>query len=395
MDSLVKIIETSLGKAILGLVVSAMVGIGGLVGYFLRRRVEGASEKQSIDSLIRLADLRERLTKQNVSLDELKAFRHEALGVTARVAVDAAQEYVERAQYLVELRTVGSSGEWPEALTQSEMNQQAAAQFGEADEELTALLVERLASEDFEAAAALQRAHDAWKAWRKEEAVWDSREWEGGTIRPLLFSTKMEQLTRERIASLRSQVGLEQDPERVVVPYRNAPRDLAEHIEPGATAAYVRQMLGSPHFVSGSYWYYRYKEVRLDISFDDEVVSEVSFLIIEGQVYHALLAGDGFSFGTLTFGDLLARDDTIRFEFDWSLRTNELIAKMRLGPPTWDEYCFGAVIPFQGGGQLLNTCFDWDRENDQLLSPPSETLVNWFGRTRSVEGHPRVSWFVK
>lgn len=396
MDSLVKMLDTSLGKAILGIVSSLLLGLGGLAGYFIRRRAEGASEKRDIDSLLRLADLRHKLTQQNVSLADLKAFRQEALGQTARVAVDTAQEYIERAQYLVELPVVGRAGEWPEAMTPSEMNQQAAAQFGEADDELTALLVERLATEDTDAAIALQRTHDAWKVWREEEAIWDARYWEGGTIRPLMFSTKMEQLTRERIASLRSQVGLEQDPSRVVVPYRIAPVDLAEHIEPGTTAAHVREILGSPHFISGSYWYYRFQEVRLDIYFDGEVVRDVSFLIIEGQAYHALLSGESLSFGTLTFGDLIALDDTVRLEFDWSARTNELIAKMRLGPSdAWDEYYFGAVIPFSGGGRLLNTDFHWDRESGRLLSPPSETLINWFGRTSAIDEHPRVSWFVK
>jgi len=109
-----------------------------------------------------------------------------------------------------------------------------------------------------------------------------------------------------------------------------------------------------------------------------------------------LLSGESLSFGTLTFGDLIALDDTVRLEFDWSARTNELIAKMRLGPSgAWDEYYFGAVIPFSGGGQLLNTDFHWDRESGRLLSPPSETLINWVGRASAIDEHPRVSWFVK
>lgn len=86
------------------------------------------------------------------------------------------------------------------------------------------------------------------------------------------------------------------------------------------TAHRVREILGEPHSVSGSYWHYRFQETRLDIFFEGEAIKDVSFLIIEGQTYTATLSYEEFTFGTLTFGDLLDFDSSIKIEFDFSAR---------------------------------------------------------------------------
>lgn len=371
-------------------------GLFRLAEYFLKRRAEGAGATRDLASLHSAADLQEKLNRNKMTLEDLKQFRHNALNESTQTAVVTAQHYVERAIYLADATDTASSRDWPEAMTQLEMNEQASAQFREAEDQLTALLVERLATAEADEASALQRAHDAWRAWRDEEATWGARTWEGGTIRPLLVSTKLEQLTRERIATLKADNSLGLDPQRTIVPYQRAPRDLPEHIEPGVTAHRVREILGEPHSVSGSYWHYRFQETRLDIFFEGEAIKDVSFLIIEGQTYTATLSYEEFTFGTLTFGDLLDFDSSIKIEFDFSARTNELIARMRLGPAgAWSEYYFGAVIPLHGGGQILNTDFQWDRDRNCLLSTPSSTLVNWFGQTSSLDDHPRMSWFIK
>lgn len=364
--------------------------------YLFKRKVEGSSDARDLDSLHRAADLREKLSRQNASIEDLKAFRQQALNSTVDVAVQSAQQAVERAQYLAHVSEEPNARDWPQATTQAEMNQQAHASYLEVEGELNALLLERLATADTDEAESLQRTHAAWIEWRDAEAEWDARTWEGGSIRPLLVSSKLEQLTRERIATLRTSGSLEQDPNALRVPYRRTPIDLADHIEPGTTATRVRELIGEPHFRSAGYWHYRFLETRLEIQFgEDETVQEYSFAVVEGQTYAAVVAHEGFHLGELTFGDLREFDPGIEVVRRTSLRTAEIYTSLRVGPPgAWTTLYFGAVIPFHGSN-LMNTDFDWDFENERLREWPTNTKINWFGQTSSIDDAPYASWYVR
>jgi uncharacterized protein YecT (DUF1311 family) len=387
-------LDTNLAKALL-----LPLGYGGFrfVEYLVKRKAEGAGESRDMAALHSAADLHDKLSRQQMSLDDLKAFRQQALGKSAQSASDTAQHYIERAEFLAHAGDAELTANWPEASTQAEMNFHAAEQFTMAEDELASLIIEKMAGYGAEEAAAFQQAQDSWRAWRAAEAEWESKIWEGGSIRPLMVSTKLEQLTRERIATIHLAGDLQRNPNDAIVTYKKAPRDLPEHIEPGITGARVREIIGVPHYISGNRWYYRFQETQLELDLDAEVVTEVTFALVEGQTYEASIGGyERFAFGSLTFGDLLELDPQLEIKHRFSVRTSEIYASMRIGPAgAWSEYYFGAIVPASGGGKLLNTEFDWDWENQKLKSFPAETVINWFGQTHDIEDAPAISWFLR
>lgn len=236
------------------------VGVVKGVGYLWRRWIEGDKDTEALSRLHSAADLREKLARQQISVDDLKQFHLQALERPAANAVASAEYYIHKAQHLTrELDAVEE--EWPEAITQAEMNQQAFDRFQRVDDELTSLIVRRMSTLDEHDATALQIAQDAWTIWRNAEAQWESKTWEGGSIRPLFVASKLEALTRERIASLGASDELSGP--ALEVPMRRTPRDLMEYIEPYVSGERVRELLGTPHYIAGGRWYYRYLETQV------------------------------------------------------------------------------------------------------------------------------------
>lgn len=370
-------------------------GIFRFVEYLLKRKVEGAGESRDMDALHKALDLREKLARQNMSLDDLKAFRNQALGKSAQTAADTAEHYIARAQYLANATEENSRAEWPEAQTQADMNMQAAAQFTMAEDELTSLVIETMAGLGPEDAEAFQHVQDSWHAWRAAEAEWESKMWEGGSIRPLMVSTKLEQLTRERIAALHVAWDLEREPENIPIVYKATPRDLFVHIEPNTTSQRVRDVIGAPHYISGNVWYYRFKELQLQISIEDEVVDEVAAAFVEGESCVCVLEHEPLQFGKLTFGDLLELDPQLEIQHRGGARTAEIYAHMRIGTPSvYSDYFFGAIDHLHGSGRLLYTEFEWNHDRG-LISDPKTVLVNWVACVRTTLDVPAPSWYIK
>ena len=387
------LLETPLAVALLP------IGYGLLrfVEYLIKRKTEGAAETRDMAALHSAADLRDKLSRQNITVEDLKSFREQALGKSAQIASDTPQHYIERAEFLVLEDRTGRGAEWPEASTQADMTLQAAAQFTMAEDELTSLILEKMVGYSAEEGAAFQQAQDSWRAWRAAEAEWESKIWEGGSIRSLMVSTKLEQLTRERIAAIHLAGDLETNPRNTPVNYKHAPRDLPEHIEPGITGARVREILGVPHYISGQFWYYRFKEIQLELDVEGEVVTEVTFAVIAGEVYVADLGGmEPFAFGQLTFGHLLEAFPEMEIKTRSSMATEEIYTSVYVGiPGLWKEYYFGAVIPIRGGANLAPTDFEFDWVNKELKGFPTNTIVNWFGTTHKFDDVPGINWNVR
>ena len=99
------------------------------------------------------------------------------------------------------------------AQSQSEMNQQAAAEAEKADAELNKVYKKVVASAtDEEAVKLLKTAQKAWIAFRDAEAKFAEDEARGGSMSPLLYYAALERLTRERTKQLAQNLG-EEEPE--------------------------------------------------------------------------------------------------------------------------------------------------------------------------------------
>lgn len=380
-------------------------GIFRFIEYLLKRKVEGKPEVEKVEQYSRLADLQKKLDENNMSIADLNRLRGQVLGEEATNAIIVATQYTDVAKQLVadaksiEHQPADESGpaseDWDRALTQADMNALSAEKAYEADRELTALVLDLMQRLSPDEAVWLQKAQDQWQAFRQIEAEREAKAWEGGSIRPLMVNAKFEAITRERIAALQGETtgpdGSELEPRR-----EKTPRNLLQHLEQGVPKARVSELLGTPTYIHGNTWLYRYEETQVELTFDEnESIADVVVALCHGEVYAGYNSIVDIPLGKLTLADILEIDPQTAVEHRWSMRTQELFVHVRIGPPgAWDDYFFGALSVFSGAGSLQDVLFEWDREADKLITDPKDILINWMGTSSTFEA-PSFGWFIK
>ena len=90
-----------------------------------------------------------------------------------------------------------------EAQTQSEMNQQAYADFKKADAALNKIYAQVLAKLDEEGQTKLKAAQRAWVVFRDAQAELDADFMRGGTAAPTLHAGSLADTTRQRTQALK------------------------------------------------------------------------------------------------------------------------------------------------------------------------------------------------
>ena len=368
--------------------------IGGCVyalgRYLGRRRIEKHGESEQIQRARELVDLQRAMRDGNVSVDDINNLRQRLLDKPANRAVATANYYIERAEYLRD-QPASLMDDHGDTLTQTEMNEQAFAMYARANNELASTVIEKVATYSPEEAHLFQQAQDAWLRWRDAESQWESKVWEGGSIRPLMVATRLEALTRERIATIQMSGNAEHDPDALSAHYKQTPKDLPDHLSPGITGERVRQLLGVPHYIADEYWFYRYSDAQLQLKVEGEVVAEFALVFIEGHVYETTLEGVGpFRFGELTLDDLSQMYPPLEITHRFGARTGELCAEMPLGVAN-TQYFFGSIST-DSGGRLLRAS---DAEDEPIDGPqaPGRMRVNWLGRTQRDEA-PYIWWHI-
>lgn len=174
------------------------------------------------------------------------------------------------------------------------------------------------------------------------------------------------------------------------------PSNLLSHVSPGVPCEKVRKWLGAPASIHQEVWIYRYVDTQVQVTFDEkDVVGEVVVALVHGHSYRGSWTPWGpFELGTVTIADLQELGHSL-IEHRSSMRTEELIVRARVGPPgAWSECVFGALVIFSGAGALAHVDFEWDWEKQELVSPPSRTLVNWIGMTSGIEV-PYMYWYIE
>lgn len=92
--------------------------------------------------------------------------------------------------------------------SQAEMNMCAAKRFKAADAELNRVynrLVSKL-GDDAGQLAKLKAAETSWLKYRDDNCDYEDSFFEGGSMRPLIYSSCMERMTKARTAELRGQI---------------------------------------------------------------------------------------------------------------------------------------------------------------------------------------------
>lgn len=382
---------------VLGLPILA--GLYMFLKYLLERKIEGKPDTEQIAQLSQLADLKAKLDKDGTTLEELQSFRSKALGMSASIAIVTAQQYTDAASQLVgNAENAEHDPDWEKPLTQTDMNLLSMKKAAQADDELAVIVSSKIRELNDEERLLLQQSQAAWESFRETETKRESRRWEGGTIKPLMVNLRYEAITRERIASLSAEGKMENAGD-LVVKVAATPRNLLQHIAPGVPKKRVQDILGTPSFISGNHWYYRYEETQVEISFNDSDATEnVIVALIHNQIYLGGLPAHltDIPLGELTLADILAYDDQLTVEFRSSLRTQEIYVYGRSGPPgAWTYFCFGALSVYSGVGLLQDTQFEWDREANCLKTDPKNVLLNWMALPGSSIDAPSFDWFIK
>lgn len=93
-----------------------------------------------------------------------------------------------------------------DARTQADLNVCADKQSSAADAELNRVYGRLAAKLDADARAKLKTAEVAWLKYRDANCEYEAYGFEGGTMRPMVFSLCLERVTKARTAELREQL---------------------------------------------------------------------------------------------------------------------------------------------------------------------------------------------
>ncbi|MBB1192607.1 hypothetical protein DNC80_02860 [Flavobacterium sp. SOK18b] len=90
--------------------------------------------------------------------------------------------------------------------TQLEMNKAADAKYKKADAELNKAYKQLLSILDQNDKLLLIQAEKDWVKFRDSSCKFESSQYEGGSIKPLIYSTCLEELTRKRILEIKASI---------------------------------------------------------------------------------------------------------------------------------------------------------------------------------------------
>lgn len=184
--------------------------------------------------------------------------------------------------------------------------------------------------------------------------------------------------------------------ESIQVLRRPTPTNLLDSIEVGTPREKIRERMGTPDLVLGDTWQYRFKDTQVDVVFTTDSVYSAVIALVDGCRHH----GEDAPFGDYVLGELTVQDlldmGHKHILFRESMRTNEIIMPVRVGPAgAWSECYFGALMVHSGAGSLAETNFEWDHEKEQLKSAPTDTVLNWVGIGGTYRDPPYFSWYIK
>jgi uncharacterized protein YecT (DUF1311 family) len=93
-----------------------------------------------------------------------------------------------------------------DAQTQAELNMCAGRKFKEADAELNRVYSQLTSKVDAPYRAKLKAAEVSWLKYRDDNCDYETALYEGGTMRPMVYSFCLERMTKARTAELRGQI---------------------------------------------------------------------------------------------------------------------------------------------------------------------------------------------
>lgn len=92
------------------------------------------------------------------------------------------------------------------AQTQLEMNETANANYKKADTQLNKVYKQLMVMLDKSEKPLLIQAEKDWVKFRDSHCKFDASQYEGGSMKPLVYSSCLEELTKKRIAEIKASI---------------------------------------------------------------------------------------------------------------------------------------------------------------------------------------------
>lgn len=184
-------------------------GIGTAIWFFWRRKVEQKPVFENIQKAEKLLSLRKELDKTNYTIKDLRSLEDALMG-RAEAAKELGASFEKQAE---EIRRI----EFDSAMTQTEMNIVAAQAYERAERKLETTIAELKEYFSPEEIARLDETNEAWRNYQRKHAEFLASQYEGGSIKPLIYASALESVTIARIVELETELKQLKD---TCVPYR-------------------------------------------------------------------------------------------------------------------------------------------------------------------------------
>jgi uncharacterized protein YecT (DUF1311 family) len=184
-------------------------GIGTAIWFFWRRKLEQKPIFENIQKAERLLSLRKELDKTNYTIEDLKNLEYALMG-RAKVAKELGESYAQQAE---ELKRI----EFSEATTQSELNILASQAYRRSESKLESTIAELKEYYSPNEITRFDEANEAWRNYQLKYAEFVASQYEGGSIKPLIYASVLESLTIARIVELEAEL---KQLKETRVPYR-------------------------------------------------------------------------------------------------------------------------------------------------------------------------------
>jgi hypothetical protein len=178
----------------------------------------------------------------------------------------------------------------------------------------------------------------------------------------------------------------------IEIKIKRAPSNIFAAVQIGASAEWVKQNLGHPLKVGANTWGYRFSDALVSLQFSDqEAVVTVAVALVDDvttfdfPTWHF----EAPPLGLMTVAHMA--NPPLNPKYIQGRRHQELLFWGREGTPNnYHEITLGVLDPVFPGALLAHE-FEWNAEENTLITPKEELKINW-AAISSISGPASFPW---
>lgn len=182
-------------------------------GFIVQRAIKKSHAHEEVDLKSRMLDLRDKMSKQGISFEQLDDFEDQLLSrrtalrkVEDDVLVELAEKEITSAAE-IEAQVRRRLGSFDSAdMTQGEMNSAQGAELRRAEALMDEAYHNLRGMVSAEQSALLHRAQQSWLRYRDRQGDFAAAQYEGGSMQPLIRLSEMTEVTVDRTVRLRLEI---------------------------------------------------------------------------------------------------------------------------------------------------------------------------------------------